>query len=65
VVLIAAIFSPDSNPDCVLAPNLQVQNIRYVFVTENSLTLCEPNFMIGPGSDPAGAWKQKASVAEA
>jgi len=38
---------------------------RYAFVTENGLTLCEPNFMIGPGSDPAGAWKQKASVAEA
>jgi len=40
-------------------------NIRYAFVTENGLTLCEPNFMIGQGSDPAGAWKQKASVAEA
>jgi hypothetical protein len=39
----------------VFTPNLTNPNLRYAFVTENGLTLCEPNFMIGLGSHPAGA----------
>jgi hypothetical protein len=34
-------------------------NVRYAFVTENGLTLCEPNFMIGldRGHTPPGQLK--------
>ena len=34
----------------VNAAKFNKSDIRYAFVTENGLTLCEPNFMIGPGS---------------
>ena len=50
----------------VNAAKFNKSDIRYAFVTENGLTLCEPKFHDCPGSYPAGwAWKQKASVAEA
>jgi hypothetical protein len=44
-------------PGVCFTPNLTNPNIRYAFVTENNLTLCEPNLMIGLGSHPAGATK--------
>ena len=34
----------------VNAAKFNKSDIRYAFVTENGLTLCKPNFMIGPGS---------------
>src|SRR5260370_34672645 len=36
----------------VNAAKFNKSDIRYAFVTENGLTLCEPNFMIGPGVTP-------------
>jgi hypothetical protein len=34
---------------------VQIERVRYAFVTENGLTLCEPNFRIGARSHPGGA----------
>ena len=40
----------------VNAAKFNKSDIRYAFVTENGLTPCKPNFMIGPASHtPPGA----------
>ena len=52
-------------PRLCFSAEFNKSNIRYAFVTENGLTLCEPNFMIGPGSHPAGATKGNPSMHKA